>query len=535
MVAPAGEPASGPGPRHAAPPAFPRDQLRILAYASAIGPEFSFDLLRGAMGAEDEPLAEELEDLARKGVLREKSGGGAFSFVEEEMRASVYRSMTESRHRLLHRKIAEVLEAQRPHPPPSVVAELGRHYFLGKVPAKSFEFNRTAAAHARASDDLSAAVHYLERALVDLAGMEGDRRRERAQVAEELGELSYALGQFRVADRYYATALELIDKDVPQVRARVLLARAEIARESLDSPGARAGAAEALKLFEAEHDPLGISQSYRLIGRVAFQEGRYRDALEDSMRALDALPAEADPRLRGRVSIDIGNAFALLGEEVRPVAIEWFGRAVERLEESHDWVELARALHNLGTIVGESRPGDGLELLDRARDAAERGHDSRGVGRCLLSGVELRIALGQLEEAERDNAQAGRLLERLSDELGLNLVAKNAGRIAERRGQWDDAAKAYSDSRLLAQKYHLTAGEAEADFCLANLKFKTRDIEAAREHMRRALELGIVDLSPGLATAARTLARRLELDEREIPAGAGAPAGTSAPQERPLA
>ncbi len=526
---------SGPGTRRADPPTLPAGQLRILAYASAIGSEFPFDLLRDAMRTDEEELAEELEALVRKGMLREKPGGGSFAFVEEETRASVYRSMTESRHRLLHRKIAEVMERRHTSPTPAEVAELGRHYFLGKVPPRSYEYNRRAAAHAREAGEPATAVPHLERALVDLAGMDGPHRREKAEVAEELGDLSYALGQYRTADRYYATALENRERDEPRVRARLLLARAEVARENLDVGAARDGANQALEIFEAEHDPLGVSQAYRLLGRVAFQEGRYRDALEDSMRAMDTLPASADPRVRGRLSIEIGNSFALLGEEVRPVAIEWYERAVDRLRAGRDWVELARALHNLGTIVGESRPTDGLELLDRAREAAERGHDPRGVGRCLLSGVELRLALGQLEEAERANAQAGRLLERLADVLGLALVAKNSGRIAERRGQWEDAARAYTDASELARRHRLTTEEAEAEYCLANLRFKIRDLEGARSSIRRALELGIVELSPGLATAAITLARHLEVTGIDRGEPGTAAASPSPPQERPLA
>lgn len=484
-------------------------ELRILAYASTIGSEFPFDLLHDAMGVDEETLAEELEDLVRKGLLTERSGGGSFAFVEEGVRASVYRSMTESRHRLLHRKIAEVLERRNPDPSSEVIAALGRHYFLGKVPAKSYLYNRRAASNASASEDPSSAVHYLERALLDLGALEGASRRERAEVAQELGDLCYAVGRYGTADRYYAAALDYLDRDTPNLRARLLLARAEVARENLAVAQARTGAADALRLFEGNQDAVGIARAHRLLGRLDFQEGRYRDSLEECMRALDVLPPGANPRALGRLSTEIGNAFALLGEETRPVAIEWYERAVDRLRASRDWVELARALHNLGTIVGETRPADGLELLERAREAADRGHDSRGIGRCLLSGVELRLALGQLDEAARDNAQAGRLLERLADPLGVDLVLKNAGRISERRGQWDDAARSYGSSIELAQRYHLTAEEAEAQYCLANLKYKTRDFEGARAALDRAVVLGVEELAPRLASAVTSLRRQL--------------------------
>jgi tetratricopeptide (TPR) repeat protein len=488
---------------------LPPELVRVLAYASAIGAEFPFDLLRAAIGAQEEPLAEDLERLVALGLLRERAGGGRFAFVEEEDRGAVYRSMTESRLRVLHRKIAEALERASPEPSDAVVAELGRHYFLGKVAAKSYTYNRRAAATAQAAHQPSVAIHHLERAQVDLASLGDGRAAERAEVAEALGDLSFSVGAFRAADRHYREALEAVEHERPHIRARLLLARAEVARESLEAEAATAGAREALRLFEADPDPYGEAQAYRILGRVAFQRGRYRDALDETMRALETLPPGAEPTALGRLSIDLGNEFTLLGDEVRPVAVEWYQRAVERLRTAHDWAELARALHNLGSAVGETRPDEGLELLERAREAAGQAHDARAIGRALLSGVELRIALGQLEEAERDNDQAGRLLEGLADALGSEQVTLNRGRVAEKRGRWDDAAQAYFTAAELARKLGLTADEADAQLYLARLRFKTHEVDAARAAFDRATELKVTELSPRLERAYLELKQQL--------------------------
>jgi tetratricopeptide (TPR) repeat protein len=537
-----GAPASGRSP--VGPEGFgdvaslPAEDHRILAYASAIGSEFDFRLLVEAMGLDDEILAERLEGLVRRGLLVERPGGDRFGFVEEEFRARIYRSLTESRLRVLHRKIAEVLERISPTPGPEVFAELGRHYFLGKVPEKSYEFNRRAAELARAADQPDVAIHHLERALVDLANLGPDRTGERAEVAETLGELCYATANFPAADRYFAEALGLVQEGQPRIRARLLLARAEILRENLDNERAAAGAGEALRLFEGTDDRVGMAQAYRLLGRIAFQRGAYRDALDESMRALDALPKDADPRLRGRLAIDIGNAFASLGEEVRPVAIEFYERASEWLRPAHDWAELARGLHNLGVTVGEVRPAEGLEFLQRARDAAEQAHDARATGRALLSGVEMRLALGDLEEAERDNEQSGRLLERLADEFGLEQVVLNRGLIGERKGQWDDAERAYTTAARMAHEHQVAAIEAEATLYLARLRFKTRNADGARQAFDRATELKLKELSPRLAQTYDELGRELASDSSlppQVPShsSGGTEAGRHA-GERPL-
>ncbi|HTT15394.1 MAG TPA: tetratricopeptide repeat protein [Thermoplasmata archaeon] len=486
------------------------EEHRILAYASAIGSEFDFDLLVGAMGTDEELLAERLERLVHAGVLRERPGGDRFGFVEEEFRARVYRSLTESRLRVLHRKIAEVLERMHPQPSAEILRELGRHYFLGKVPEKSYRYNRQAAEEARAAEEPEVATHHLQRVLVDLAALGGERRREEVDVAESLGDLYFSIGDYAAADRYYAEALDRIGVEEPRVRGRLRLARAEVAREQLNVQEATQGAVEARHLFESAEDPLGVAQTYRLLGRIAFQRGAYRDALEENMRALDLLGPTADPRLLGRLSIDIGNSFALLGPEVRSVAVEWYERAIDRLRQAADWPELSRAYHNLGVAVGELQPQDGLDYLEKAQEAGERAHDPRSTGRSLLSGVELRLALGQLDEAERDNEQAGRLLGRLTDDLGLQLVEVNRGQIDERRGQWEDAERAYERAADICRRFHLPADEAEVEFHLARLRFKTRDLEGARRALRLAADLGLTELRPTLAPAFDDLKRQLD-------------------------
>ena len=510
--------AGGPEPASALDGIGP-EQHRILAYASAIGPEFDFSLLATAMGIDEEVLSEEVERLVHLGLLRERPGGERFAFVEEAARARIYRSLTESRLRVLHRKIAEVLERTYPDPPPEVLAELGRHYFLGKVPSKSYEYNRRAADLARSHDAPDVAAHHLQRALLDLVALGGDRRRERAEVAEALGDIAYSTGDFSAADRSYREALELLGNDEPPLRARLLLARAEIAREGLNVDRAVEGALAAQGLFEEAGDRIGVAQTFRLLGRLEFQRGAYREALEESMRALDQLAPGEAPRFLGRLSIDIGNSFALLGAEVRPVAIEWYERAVARLREAGDWTELARAYHNLGVAVGETHPQDGLDYLERAREAAERAHDPRSTGRALLSGVEMRLALGDLEEASRDNEQAGRLLARLGDDLGNEQVAVNRGRMAEKRGQWDEAEQAYAHAADMCRRLKLPADQAEVEFYLARLRHKTRDREGARRAYRAAAELGLPSVRPHLASAFEDLGRQLE----EPPSSQGPP------------
>ncbi|MCI4336072.1 MAG: hypothetical protein L3K17_02600 [Thermoplasmata archaeon] len=488
-------------------------QQRTLAYASAMGREFDFPLLVAAMGVEGEALAEELERLVRSGVLRERPGGDRFTFVHDELRAQIYQSLTASRLRVLHRKIAEAMERAYPIPPPESVAELGRHFFLGKVPEKSLVYNRQAAEYARQNDSPEEAAHFLERARIDLKATAGDHDRAETELASELGDLYYSMGDIRSADRLYAEALQKAGRDGP-MRARLLLGRAEVARDSLQTDEALRGAREARELFSRSGDLTGLASVHRILGRIAYHRGAYREALDEGIRALDLLQPAGDPRVLGRLCIDIGNAFSMLGPEMVEEAVDWYARAVDRLSDAGDWAEVARAHVNRGTVLGTTNPTDGLEALDLGRQYAERAHEPRWVGWSLARGIELRLALGQVEEALQDNEQARRLLERADDVLGLHQVWLNEGLIQERRASWEEAEAAYRTAIERAQQAGLPSELAEGQFCLARLLYKTRDIARAREAYRAAAHLDLPALNPPLAAAFAELGRQIAEGER---------------------
>lgn len=510
MVAAVGEEPSTESGRRSLIERLDPDQRRSLAYASAIGREFDFPLLVAAMGVNDESLAEQVERLVHLGFLKERPGGDRFGFADEETRARIYQTLTASRLRVLHRKIAEAMERRHAQPTPEDLPELGRHFFLGRVPEKSYDYNRRAATLAREADAPEQAAHHLERARIDLHSLGGPHAAEEAILAQELGDLYYSMGDVRAADRLYAEALELVSESNPALRARLLLSRAEVARDNLDVAVAVASAHEARQLFRASGDSAGLASVHRVLGRIAYHHGAYRESLDESMEALYLLEGQDDPRVMGRLCIDIGNAFSMLGPDVRDETTEWYHRAIDRLVHAGDWAEVARAYLNLGVAAGETAPDEGLEHLARSREFAEKGHEPRWVGWALVMGIEMRLAVGQVEEAERDNQQATRLLERLDDPLGLQQATMNAGLINERRGQWEEAETAYRQAVERAERLSLGPEVAECEFHLARLHYKTRDIPRAREAFRRSKERNLPALKPVYAAAFAELGRQLE-------------------------
>jgi tetratricopeptide (TPR) repeat protein len=248
------------------------------------------------------------------------------------------------------------------------------------------------------------------------------------------------------------------------------------------------------------------------------------------MQALDLLGTTDDPRTLGSLYIDIGNAFSELGGDVRDIAIRFYERAVELLLPTGDWAELARAYVNLGVDVGESHPQDGIDLLEKAEQASERAHDTRNAARSLVAIAELHLALGQVEQAERDNEHVGHLLEHMTDGLGRAWVESNRGAIAERRGLWEEAEHAFETALEMCRRFQLPGDEAEAAFCLARVRFKTRDLEGARRAYAITTDLGLLVLRPHLAAPYLELGQQLGVPPpAALPEGVSTASGTTEP------
>jgi tetratricopeptide (TPR) repeat protein len=500
---------------------------RVLVYASALGHGIDFPLLVAAMEVDEEALAEAFERLVALGIFRERPGGDRFYFQDEAQRSQLYRGLTQSRLRVVHRKIGEAMERRYPNPSPEVIAELGRHFFLGRIPDKSYAYNLEAADHAEASGATQVAALHLERVRIDRANVGGLGPEVDSRLAERLGHLYYALGDLRAAARLFAEGLDSSDPANPRRQADLWIARATVARDLKETDAAMAGTRRAKELYEIVDDVPGRARVHRTLVGLALDRGRDREAIEEGMTALDLLKASKDPATLGALAIDIGNAFRRLDPDLLGEAIEWYDRAIRQLAEAGNDTMLASAYLARGRALRETRPAEALEDLASARAAAERAHDPVAEAEALLDAVPARLKLGQVDEADRDNQLAGRLVEVRDAPALLGRARLNDGLLKERRGQWEEAEAAYR--RALEQAFGAQdeGSLAEGNFCLARLHYKTREIDRARAAFLEAARRKLGERRPELADAFLELGRQLEQEAADDAAPAGSPDGRS--------
>src|SRR5262249_37351295 len=103
----------------------------LTSVAAVIGREFDFALLTRAAGLGEEETASGVEELVRRHILH--GVGERFDFSHDRIREAAYGRILAPRRRMLHRRIAEAIEALHArHLTPHALA-LGLHYQSAEV------------------------------------------------------------------------------------------------------------------------------------------------------------------------------------------------------------------------------------------------------------------------------------------------------------------------------------------------------------------------------------------------------------------
>jgi tetratricopeptide (TPR) repeat protein len=466
-------------------------EKRVLSYAASIGKEFDFSVLSLAVEMEEEPLAETLEKLVHRGILKELKGGDFYAFVREETFAQAYREISSSRLRVIHKKIAEAYETLNPDPRPNIVPEMGRHYHLGKVYEKSLLYNRYAATQAMTAFSPDVAIHHLERAREDLAALPGDHKLEESDVLKEIGEQYDTMGDSLKAYECFELSLKKLPAEERTLRALLILSMANSARE-MDKLGlACQHCEEAIKLLEKAGHKKGLALAHRTLCRIAFKQGHFEVGKREIEATIGFLDPVRDGKEVARCYIEFGNLCSIMQDSTAQAkAIEHYQKAIKTLEPLRDYHELARAHNNLAIAMGTSQPREVLKELTEAFKCAEKGGDKRFMGWALFNSVEFHLALGEEKEALHNNMEARKILSKSNDMLALEQITLNEAMIAQHRKSYKDSEKAYMEALKRADDLGYPQFVAEALLYLSRMYEEWGRNEDAIKNLSRMKAIG---------------------------------------------
>jgi DNA-binding SARP family transcriptional activator/predicted ATPase len=194
--------------------------------AATVGRHFTIEVLSRASEDKDSAVVRALDELWRRRIVRDH-GVDAYDFTHDRLREAAYAEISPARRRLLHRRVAEALEAVHGFDLEPVSGQLAAHCELAGLREKAVRFRRLAAEVAQRSFAHEEAIHHLTRALQLLEALPQDGSREEHEVA-----LQSALGCSLAETRgwaapevgpAYSRALALLERNPQPSQLREVL------------------------------------------------------------------------------------------------------------------------------------------------------------------------------------------------------------------------------------------------------------------------------------------------------------------------
>lgn len=373
---------------------------QLLSAAAVIGRSFDFETLRAASGRSEEETLDCLEQLVRHGLVLERNDG--YDFSHEQLRSLVYGETGFARRRLLHRRVAEVLQRQ----PRSATAagaaasQIAHHLQLAGQDAAAARFfwqagqhartlwaNAEALAHCEAALALgypdTAALHEAIGDLHTLAGRYGAARTAYEQAAavldawdepsacslaaieRKLALLHHRQGDWELAESHFQAAHDIWPADDAAGLAHLLADRSLNAHRRGKGRQAERWAEEALSLAGVAQDAASLARAHNALGLLARSRGDLAGAAEHLSQGLAQAEALGDPS--GRVAAL--NNLALVRQDQGDLAgaIDLTGQALVACAAMGDRHREAALRNNLADLLhAAGQPDAAMDQLKQA-------------------------------------------------------------------------------------------------------------------------------------------------------------------------
>lgn len=176
--------------------------------AAVIGREFSFTVLVQASRKDEEMLVRGLNELWQRRIVREQ-GGDAYDFSHDKLREQAYTSLSTAHRRLLHRRVAEALEAVYADTLDVVSRQVAVHYEHAGLLRKAIPWYQRAGEDASSVAAIAEAIATYQHAvaLLEVSGVAPLQQNWQweitAQVYTHLGDLFEMTGRFLEARQAY--------------------------------------------------------------------------------------------------------------------------------------------------------------------------------------------------------------------------------------------------------------------------------------------------------------------------------------------
>lgn len=189
------------------------DARDMTGLAATIGREFTLDVLAQASEHSQDALVRNVDELLHRRIIREHvgaKGNSTYDFSHDKIRETAYRSLSNARRQLCHRRVAEALEHIYEGNLDAASGQIAAHYELAGLSEQAIHHYQRAAKASRNIYANADAIRHYRRAQTLLDSL-ADRKPHLAasllDLHESLGDVLHHITQYEDARAAYQQAL----------------------------------------------------------------------------------------------------------------------------------------------------------------------------------------------------------------------------------------------------------------------------------------------------------------------------------------
>ncbi len=460
----------------------------LLGCAAVAGREFDLVVIRAAVGWREERVLRALDELLRRGLVREGTGVGARDhvFSHHLVQEVVYEALPRARRQTWHRRVAEAMARAYGE---AVAGELAYHFDQAGDHEQALKYLKLAGDQAASRYANAEALDYYGRALALLSGDTRPTLVTRFDLLAARAAVWGLLGR-REEQRADLEALEAaaraLDDDLRLAQAYVLWAA--FYEETSDHAASARAARSALALFQQVGDRRGEAQSWHDLGLAAYRQGDYR-AARDYYQAALALRQEIGDHAGEAASLNhLGNLMRQVGEFATARAYHEQALALHRA--NGDRVGEAESLRSLGVL--NAMTGNYMEAqacYEQGLALSRRIGHRRDEAALLQDLAFLSTVTGDFHAAEAYQRRASALYQATGDQEGMAWVFFSQAALAWRLGQDAVARDLWQRALDLARTLGTRRQEIWTLDQLGYAMCQVGEYETGRTYLEQALDL----------------------------------------------
>ena len=465
-----------------------RDAHRVIEYASVIGREFNFSLLREITGINEGLLFDLMDEILEMRLLKE-SDSEQYYFSEDLIREVVYQKISKGKLRRYHQIVGEKLLSLYKGHTNEVVEELANHFYLSGDRGKAVKYSIIAGDRARdayANKDAirfyTWAIESMDKTTKNRTAKEIECLKKRAEVLNLMGENEKAIIDLEEAIK---KAKIIGDR---KKKADCLCELSKILRETAHYKEAMQKAEKAFKIYKDLGDKEGEASSLELIGSVYRSLSNYPKALEYYQNSLKIQKEIGNSKGEASTLSSIGIVYGEMGEYFR--ALDLFKKALKIREKTGDRQAVAAIYNNIGIVYDFLNDySKSLKYYQKSLDIVKEIGDRKGEAIILNNLGLIYLSIGEISKAMDFNKQSLKIDKEIGDRAGEAANLTNIGVAYEKLGEFSTALKFYRMSLKIYKEIGNHEGETASLFCIGRVSKEKNDFSSAEKYYNKAYSI----------------------------------------------